>query len=124
MDIERALGKTVGVEYTPEQLRETLVEAGFAVSHWGETERGDVGEGMTFGAKIRERAERIVDNHLKEKLLKEMEEIESLGRKYGMREFPRYVIYARNPAEGPLKVMKPLPPKELYRTVHRRDLLF
>lgn len=124
MDIQKALKETVGVEYTPEELIKTLEEAGFLISHWREMERGDVEQGMTFGTKMTGKAKKIVDKNLREKILKEMKGIEDAGLKYGMREFPRYVIYARNPARKPLKVLKPLSLRELYQTVHHRDLLF
>jgi len=52
----------------------------------------------------------------------EMKEVEEDGAEYGMREFPRYVIYARNSLTSP-KTLKPLQLRDLYHTVRRRDLL-
>jgi len=122
MDVEKALGKSSGTEYTAKGLIETLKRAGFAISHWRRTERGDVGEGMNFGAKIRERASRITSESLRRRMFHEMKEVEEDGAEYGMREFPRYVIYARNSLTSP-KTLKPLQLRDLYHTVRRRDLL-
>jgi len=99
-----------------------LKRAGFAISHWRRTERGDVGEGMNFGAKIRERASRITSESLRRRMFHEMKEVEEDGAEYGMREFPRYVIYARNSLTSP-KTLKPLQLRDLHHTVRRTDLL-
>ena len=123
MDVENALGESSGTEYTATGLMETLKRAGFEISYWRRTERGDVGVGMRFGTKIGERADRIKDENLRKRILNEMKEVEEDGARYGMREFPRYVIYARNSLTSP-KTLKPLQLRDLYHTVRRKDLLF
>ncbi len=122
IDIQKALGETVGVEYAPQDLIKTLEKAGFIVDHWRETERGEAGLGMTFRSKMIEKVEKISEKKHRDRLLREMKDIEEEGLKYGMREFPRYVIYAKNPATKPQTLGQP-PLEDLYRTVHHRDLL-
>lgn len=118
MEIAKALGETTGVEYTMDLLRKTLTNAGFIVSHWREVERGEVEPGEKFIPYIIEKAKGIPNKVLREKVLIEMKSIEEDGKKYGMRRFPRYVVYAKNPTHGRLKKLKPLPLKDLYRTTH------
>ncbi|MFB0503514.1 MAG: class I SAM-dependent methyltransferase [Candidatus Bathyarchaeia archaeon] len=122
MDVEKALKEPSGTEYTATELMETLREAGFEISHWRRTERGEMGEGMRFGTKIRERANRIADENLRKTILDEMKEVEEDGATYGMQEFPRYAIYAKNSLTPP-KILKPLPLRALFQTVRHRDLL-
>ena len=123
MDVETALGGPSGTEYTATELMETLREAGFEIRHWRRTEKGEAGEGMRFGTKIRERANRITDKNLRKRILDEMKEVEEDGATYGMREFPRYVIYAKNSLTPP-NTLEPLSLRALFQTVRRRDLLF
>ena len=101
-----------------------LGEVGFAISHWRDTERGDVGPGLRFGSKIIKKAKMITDENVRERILKEMKSIEEDGLEHGMREFPHYVVYARNSARRSLRKLEPLSLSELYRTVHHRNLLF
>lgn len=118
MEIAKALGETTGVEYTTDSLKKTLANAGFIVSHWKELERGDVEPGEKFIPYIIEKAKRIPNKALRERVLTEMKSIEEDGKKYGMRRFPRYAIYAKNPTRGRLKKLKPLPLKALYKMTH------
>lgn len=118
MEIAKALGETTGVEYTTDSLKKTLTNAGFIVSHWKELESGDVEPGEKFIPYIVEKTKRIPNKVIREKVLTEMKSIEEDGKKHGMRRFPRYVFYAKNPTHGVLKKLKPLPFRDLYRTTH------
>jgi len=124
MDIAKALGETTGVEYTPETLRTTLEKAGFLVSHWRQVEIVEPERGTKFSPRIIKKAKRIQDKRLREKTLGEMQSIQKQALKYGMRELPHFVLYARNPKDEIVQEGSKLPLKELYATVYRRDLLF
>lgn len=118
------MGETTGVEYTPDTLQRTLRKAGFVISHWRPVEGTGTEPGIRFGPKIIKKANKIRDKHLREKIFKEMQSIEKDALKYGMKELPRFVVYAKNPKDKGFKRLKRLPLKELYRTVYYRDLLF
>jgi ubiquinone/menaquinone biosynthesis C-methylase UbiE len=124
MKIAKALGEAVGIEYAPDTLRWTLEKAGFVVTQWRRMESCQTEPGITFGPKIIEKAKRISDRRLRETILREMRNVEKDALEHGMRELPHYAVYARNPKQRRLKKLKELPLDELYRTVHRRDLLF
>ncbi|MGD8505725.1 MAG: hypothetical protein PVF15_03570 [Candidatus Bathyarchaeota archaeon] len=123
-EIAKILGETIGVEYTPESLQRTLMNAGFVVDHWKLAESDETEPGIRFGPKINKKVEQIRDKRLKGRIFKEMKSIEKDALKYGMKELPHFVVYARNPKRRNLKELEKLPLKELYRTVYRRDLLF
>ncbi len=53
-----------------------------------------------------------------------MQNIEKDALKYGMKERPHFVVYAKNPKDKRFKRLNKLPLKELYKTVYHRDLLF
>ena len=124
MQIARALQETTGTEYTPNTLKKTLEEAGFSISHWRQTEKVEIEPGLKFIPKIIEKAEKIPDERLRKSILIEMKNIERDGLKYGVRELPHFVIYAKNPKDKRLKRPKKLPLHILYKTVYHRDLLF
>ncbi len=52
-----------------------------------------------------------------------MQSIEKEALKYGMKELPHFVVYAKNPKEKSLIKLRKLPLKELYRTVYHKDCL-
>lgn len=124
MEIAKALGETIGVEYTPETLQRTLRKAGFIISHWRQVENAETEPGINFGPKIVKKAKEIRDRHLRERIFKEMRGIEKDALKYGMKELPHFVVYAKNPKDKCLKRLKKLHPKELHKTVYHLDLLF
>jgi len=124
METWKALGETTGVEYTPDKLQRTLRKAGFVISHWRKAESDETEPGIKFGAKIIEKVKEIRHKHLRERILKEMQSIEKDALKYGMKELPHFVVYARNTKEKRLKKLRKMSLKELYRTVYRKDLLF
>lgn len=119
----RALGETIGVEYTPDTLQRTLRQAGFVTSRWRQVESDEIEPGITFGPKIIKKVKEIRDTRLKESIFEEIKSTEKAALKYGMKELPHFVVYARNPKEQHPRRLRKLPLKELYRTVHRKDLL-
>jgi ubiquinone/menaquinone biosynthesis C-methylase UbiE len=123
MDIWEALGETVGVEYTPDTLQRTLRKAGFVISHWKRAESDKTEPGIKFGPKIIEKVEKIPDERLRKRIFREMQSIEKDALKYGMKELPHFVVYAKNPKRKRFKKLRKLPLKELYRTVYHKDLL-
>lgn len=124
MDISKAMGETTGVEYTPETLQTTLEKAGFLVSHWRQVESIEPERGIKFGPRIIKKAKKIQDKRLRERILREMQRVQKQALRYGMRELPHFVVYARNPKDKIVQRENELPLKELYETVCRRDLLF
>lgn len=122
--IAEALGETTGVEYTPITLQGALKKAGFTVNRWKQLENEGTEPGIRFGSKITEKARQIPDKHLKVEILREMRSIEKEALRHGMRELPRFVMYARNPENEPIKKLKKLPLDHLYDTVRHRELLF
>lgn len=124
MEIAKALGETTGVEYTPDTLQRTLRNAGFTISHWRQVESGETEPGIKFGSKIIKKAKKIGDKRLRERILKEMQDIENDALKYGMKELPHFVVYAKNPKDKGFKRLNKLPLKELYKTIYHRELLF
>jgi len=122
--IAEAMGETVGVEYTPNALQKTLRNAGFSVSRWKPLENEGTEPGIRFGSQIIEKAGEIADKHLREGILREMKAIEKEALRYGMKELPRFAVYARNPVNKPLKELKELPLNVLFETVRHRELLF
>jgi len=123
MEIWKALGETIGVEYTPDTLQRTLRKAGFIISHWRRAESDETEPGIKFGPKIIKKVEEIHDEHLRRRIFREMQSIEKDALKYGIKELPHFVVYAKNPKEKRLKKLRKLSLKELYRTVCRKDLL-
>lgn len=119
----RALGETIGVEYTPDMLQRTLKKAGFVISRWRQVESEETEPGIKFGPKIIKKVKEIRDKRIRERIFREMQSIEKDALKYGMKELPHFVVYAKNPREKRLKRLRRLPLKELYRTVCRKDLL-
>jgi len=105
-------------------LRRTLKRAGFAISHWRQVESDETEPGITFGSRILKKAKKIRDRHLRERIFREMQSIEKDALKYGMKELPHFVIYAKNPKDKRFKRLNKIPLKDLYRTVHHCDLLF
>jgi ubiquinone/menaquinone biosynthesis C-methylase UbiE len=124
IEIAKALGETVGVEYTPDTLQRTLRESGFDISHWRQMESNETEPSIRFGPKIIKKAKKIREKHLKERIFREMRNIEKDALKYGMKELPHFVVYAKNPKDKCFKRLNKLPLKELYKTVYRCDLLF
>jgi SAM-dependent methyltransferase len=124
METWKALGETIGVEYTPDTLKRTLKNAGFVISHWRQAESDKTEPGIKFGPKIIKKVEKIRDKRLRGRIFREMQSIEKDALKYGMKEVPHFVVYAKNPKEKRLKKLRMLSLKELYRTVYRKDLLF
>jgi SAM-dependent methyltransferase len=123
MDIAKALGETLGVEYTPDTLQTTLRKAGFAISHWRQAESDETEPGIKFGPKIIKKVKRIRNEHLRKRIFREMQGIEKDALKYGMKELPHFVVYAKNPKKKHFKKLRKLPLQELYRTVYHKDLL-
>jgi ubiquinone/menaquinone biosynthesis C-methylase UbiE len=124
MKIAEALGEAGGIEYAPHTLRRTLEKAGFVVSRWRQMESYETEPGITFGPKIIEKAKKISDERLRATIFREMKNIEKDTLKHGMKELPHFAVYAKNPKQKHPKKLKELPINELYRTVHRRDLIF
>ncbi len=124
IEIFKALEETIGVEYTPDTLQRTLKKAGFVIGHWRQAEKEETEPGIQFGPLITEKAKKIRDKHLRERIFREMQSIEKDALKYGMRELPHFVVYAKNPKKKRLKKLRKLSLKELHRTVYRKDLLF
>jgi len=124
IQIARALGETTGIEYTPETLQTTLKKAGFEISHWKQEISEEKETGIKFGPKIIKKANKIQDKNLRTRILKNMKTIEKDALKYGMKELPHFVVYAKNPKDKRLKRLKKLPLHVLYKTVYHRDLLF
>lgn len=122
--IADALGETTGTEYTPYMLQKTLRKAGFAISDWKPLENEGTEPGIRFGSKIVEKAKQIRDRHLRKEILREMRSIEKKALTYGMKELPRFAVYARNPKNNPVKELRKLPLRVLYETVCHRELLF
>jgi len=122
--IAKALGETIGVEYTPDTLQRTLRKAGFVTSHWKQVESTEIESGIKFGPKIIRKAKEIRDKHIRERIFREMHSVEKDALKYGMKELPHFVVYVKNPKEKRLKKLRKLSLKELYKTVYHRDLLF
>lgn len=123
METWKALGETTGVEYTPNTLQRTLKKAGFVISHWRQAISDETEPSIQFGPKIIRKVKEIRDKHLRKRIFREMQSIEKDALKYGMKELPHFVVYAKNPKEKRLRKLRKLPLKELYRTVHRKDLL-
>ena len=123
METWKALGETIGVEYTPDTLQRTLKRAGFVISRWRQAESDETEPGIQFGPKIIKKAKKIRDRHLRERIFREMQSIEKDALKYGMKELPHFVVYAKNPKEKRFKKLRKLPLKELYRTVYHKDYL-
>lgn len=123
-EIAQALGETIGVEYTPDTLQRTLRNAGFAISHWRRMESNGKEPGIKFGSKIIKKVKKIRDKHLRERIFKEMQSVENDALKYGMKELPHFVVYAKNPKDKGFRRLNKLPLRELYKTVYHRDLLF
>lgn len=123
MEIFKALGETIGVEYTPDTLQRTLKKAGFVISDWRQAENEETEPGIQFGSLITEKVKKIRDKHLRERIFREMQSIEKEALKYGMKELPHFVVYAKNPKEKSFKKLRKLPLKELYRTVYHKDYL-
>jgi len=122
--IAEALGETTGVEYTPITLQKILRKAGFTVSRWKQLENEGTEPGIRFGSKIIAKTKQIPDKNLRAEILSEMQSIEKQALKHGMRELPRFAVYARNPMTKPIRKLKRPPLKLLYDTVRQRDLLF
>lgn len=123
IEIFKALGETIGVEYTPDTLQRALKKAGFVISHWRQAENEETEPGIKFGPLINKKAKKIRDKRLRERIFREMQSIEKDALKYGMRELPHFVVYAKNAKEKRFKKLRKLPPKELYRTVYHKNLL-
>ena len=124
MKISEALGESMGIEYTPITLQKVLRKAGFIVSQWRHLENEGTEPGIRFGSKILAMAKQISDKHLRVEILREMRSIEREALKHGMRELPRFVVYARNPKNKPLRKLKQLPLNLLYDTVRHHELLY
>ncbi len=123
IEIFKALGETIGIEYTPETLQRILKKAGFVISHWRQAKNEETEPGIQFGSLITEKVKKIRDKHLRERIFREMQSIEKEALKYGMKELPHFVVYAKNPKEKRLIKLRKLPLKELYRTVYHKDCL-
>ena len=123
MEIAKALGETIGVEYAPDTLQRTLKKAGFIISRWRQAESHETEHGIQFGPKIIKKVEKIRKKRLRNRIFREMQSIEKDALKYGMKELPHFVVYAKNPKEKRFKKLRKLPLKELYRTVYHKDLL-
>jgi ubiquinone/menaquinone biosynthesis C-methylase UbiE len=122
--IAEALGETTGVEHTPDSLQRVLRKAGFTVIRWKRLENEGIEPGMRFGSKMVAKAKLIADKDFGEDVLREMRSIEREALKYGMRELPRFAVYARNPESKPMGKLKRIPLNQLYDTVRHRELLF
>ena len=121
--LDKALGEPAGVEYTTQSLMKTIKNSGFKVSHWKEFRTTYLEQYSGFGPYITERAKRVSDEKLREKLLQEIEEIDRDGEKYGMGTIPHYVVYAIKPCPAERREAKLPSLKELYDTIHHKDLL-
>lgn len=124
VEIAEALGETKGTEYAPDKLRRTLNQAGFVMSHWRRVEEAKTEPGIKFGSKIIQKAKEIRDKPLRERILREMRNIQKDAHRYGMKELPHFVVYAKRSKDKSFKRLSKPSLKELYTTVYRRDLLF
>jgi hypothetical protein len=122
--IAKALGETTGVEHTPDSLQRLLRKTGFTAIRWKRLANEGIEPCIRFGSKMIAKAEMIPDEELRESVLREMQSIEKEALKYGMRELPRFVVYARNPESKPMGKLKRIPLNQLYDTVRHRELLF
>lgn len=124
MKIAEALRETTGAEYTPITLQKILRKARFTVSQWKQLENEGTEPGIRFGSKILEKAKQIPGKRLRSEIMREMQGIEKEALRNGMRELPRFAVYARNPENKPIVKLKKLPLSLLYNTVRHRELLF
>jgi ubiquinone/menaquinone biosynthesis C-methylase UbiE len=77
-EIAKALRETMGVEYTPDKLQQTLRKAGFDTSRWKQVESCEIEPGIKFGPKIIKKAEKIRDRNLKGRIFRKMHSIEKM----------------------------------------------